>query len=185
MEKALPTEPSITEISPRDFEKHVVDWLRATTQSPDTVQISHLKKVAVSSGEYELDGVATFDIWNGIKFSILIECKRYNRPVKRDTVILAHAKTRELSMQKTMVVSTSGFQKGAIEFATEKNVALIQLVDGRTTYFTRSAEQVPPEYFPDNLPDVAGWLVSKSDHSYLISTIESNNIEYLQAWLEL
>ena len=84
---------------------------------------------------------------------MIIECKRYTNPVNRDLVLALHRKTQELGAHKAMMFSTSGFQKGALEYAKKHGIALVKLADGAVTYMAKA------ENLPEKLPDFVPRLV--------------------------
>lgn len=88
-------------------------------------------------GEYEIDASAEFEIF-GARIKVLVECKRYNKPVARDLVMTLLAKLHSTAMQKAIMVSTSGFQSGAITFARKHGIALIHVKDGSSSSLTKS-----------------------------------------------
>jgi restriction system protein len=44
-----------------------------------------------------------------------------------------------------MIFSTSGFQKGALEYAAAHGIATITFIDGKSTYETRAMNSQPVE----------------------------------------
>ena len=70
---------------------------------------------------------------------VLVECKNQTRPVERDEVMVLESKIRDVNAQKGMLFSTSGFQSGAIEFASAKHIATVSIVEGKWLYETRAA----------------------------------------------
>lgn len=85
--------------------------------------IGHLVVLPGSGGEYEFDAVAEFSIFDGARIVVLVECKRYNRPVERDVILSLSSKLYDVGAQKAMIFSTAGFQKGALEFAASNGIA--------------------------------------------------------------
>ena len=63
-----------------------------------------------------------------------------------------------------MLFITSGFQSGAIKYATVHNIALVSIFDGTATYETRSAFPLaakPPAWL--NLPKFSLWHIGEND----------------------
>ena len=56
--------------------------------------------------------------------------------------------------------ATTGYQRGAIEYASRHGVALVTVADGRTSYETKSRQ--PPTPYPPSVPPYVGWLHSLS-----------------------
>jgi restriction system protein len=119
---------------------------------------SHRQKVAGPDGVYEIDVLARFSAL-GVDFTVLVECKHQRYTVKREVVQILNDRLRSLGAQKGVFVSTAQYQRGAIEYAQQHGIALIQLVEGRTTYFTKAygAPRAPTQWA--NVPSYAGWMV--------------------------
>jgi restriction system protein len=110
-------------------------------------------------GTYEIDITARFRIF-GADFLVLVECKNHKNHIKREQVQMLHAKLLSLSAQKAMLFATNPFQDGAVEYANQHGIALVQLASGETSYFARSASPTP---LPDSLPAYVGWLIVQHD----------------------
>ena len=133
-----PQEP--VDVTPNEYERQVLDWLRESEGEP-RLKIGHLERIAGSGGEYEFDVVARFTRFGGAEFTVLVECKRYRGAVKRDLVLALHAKLRDVGAHKAMMFSASGFQKGAVEYASQNGIALLIFRNGRTLYETRTKDR--------------------------------------------
>ena len=172
------------EITPEDYEKQVVEWLRNTGKKLKNFDINHLKSLTGSSGTYTFDGVAMFEEFDGANFIILIECKRYNRPVERDHVLAFHSKMRDVGAHKAIMFSTSGYQKGALEYASQQGIALITFVEGKALYETKDAFNDNPE--PPlwaNIQPFAGIIMSYSENKISTHAFDSRNLTGLKEWL--
>jgi len=112
-------------IKPEEFEKQVKSWLERIHNNLRSFTITHREHLKGRNGEYEIDAVARFEISEGAEIVVLVECKRYKNPIKRDVVMLLNQKLQEMGAHKGMVFSTSGFQSGAISFAAEHKIATI------------------------------------------------------------
>lgn len=118
-----------------------------------------------------------------VDFLTLVECKRYRAPVDREKVQALLSKMQSVGAQKGILFSTSGFQSGAIEFAQIHGIALVELVDRRSTYLTKSLENddlLPWPQVPNFIPRIAGWLVRGNK----MSLVTPDHPEYLKAYLE-
>jgi restriction system protein len=99
--------------------------------------------------------------------------------------MLLNQKLQEIGAHKGMIFSTSGFQSGAIEFATEHGIATITVQDGKTNYHTKSRRKdvVPPPWV--HISNFIGWFteagLNGSEH---YSLIDDKRIEPLAAWFE-
>lgn len=147
--------------TPEEFEKCVKEILDGMGVDLREYQSNHREVVGGSDGEYEIDIMVRFSAL-GLSYVTLVECKRHNSAIKREVVQSLWAKLLSVGAQKGLVFSTSGFQSGAIEFATAHGIALVQLCDGRSCYFTRSAgsasETLDWDRVPDCIPKIVGWL---------------------------
>jgi restriction system protein len=138
-------------VSWEEYERQVHDVL---TSAGGRVNLQVTGKRTLKAGdgedEYEVDASAELEMFGGALIKIIIECKCHTKPVNRDLVLTLHAKAQDLGAHKAMLFSTSGFQKGAVTYAKRYGISLVQLADGRVTYFTRSA--TAPERVPDFVP---------------------------------
>jgi restriction system protein len=116
-------------MSPRDFEAEVkrhFDSLGIELRSYE----SQLRPVAARyDGDYEIDVTAAFEAL-GIRILVLVECKHQRRPVAREVVQLLWAKLDSIAAHKGIVVSSSGFQEGAVTFARKHGIALFDMKAG-------------------------------------------------------
>ena len=134
------------EITPREFEIEVKNHFDRLGKGLKNYESKHLENVhGLSGGEYEIDITASFDALGGT-IKILIECRHYHRKIERDDVLTVHKKMETLGFQKVILVTSFGFQKGALEYAKANGIALVVLQDGRLTYRTKSMEEteLPP-----------------------------------------
>ena len=172
------------DITPEQFERQVRDWLQASADGLQSLRVTHLRKVEGDSGEYEIDVMAEFEVFGGALVKVLVECKRYKNPVKRDVVMVLESKIRDTSAHKGMVFSTSGFQKGAIEFAQNRGIATVTLQHGNTNYFTASkwsGPVTPPPWLPRS--EYIGWFMTLSDEgSRSFSLIDDDRKDPLIEW---
>lgn len=121
-------------------------------------KIEHNVKEEAPDGTYQLDIVATFTAL-GVELKILCECKQYTSPVKRERVELLEGRMRSLGMHKGILLSTSGFQSGAIKYAKSHGIALIQVFDHSCQKYSHGAglnvevdENDPLKYIEDHWP---------------------------------
>jgi restriction system protein len=172
------------EISPEEYEKRVVDWLREAAGTLDKFEVKPLRHLSGPGGDYEFDAVAQLTILNGAQIVILVECKRYSRPVEREKLLSLWAKMQDVKAHKAMIFATCGFQSGALEYAKVYGIATVAFVQGEFLYETRGARtpgQSPPWA---GLPDYAGIFMSKEDDRVSCSTIKLTNTDVLRKWLQ-
>ena len=136
-------DPEPITVSPEEFEREVMTLLELTLDPPAKPSIRHRELVDGSDGKYEIDLTVRFNVL-GVDFLIVVECKHHKNPIKRETVQILHDRIRSVGAQKGILFSTSGFQRGAIEYASQHGIALIMFIEGKSTYFTRSFGP-PPE----------------------------------------
>lgn len=127
-------------MTPTEFEKASLEWLsHQDNRYPDAV-IEHNVTVRTRNGDYQLDGKITFSAYN-VPFVIIIECKMYTHPVKRDALVALQDKVQEMGAQKGILVTTASFQRGAIQYAKNKGITLIRLKGANGDF--------SPEYYTD------------------------------------
>jgi restriction system protein len=177
-----PTNP--LEVTPEEYEKQVVSWLQSAGEGLKGFSVSHLEKIHGNGGEYSIDGWAEFEVFGGAKVCVLVECKRRGRPVERDVILGVYAKAQAIGAQKSIVFSTSGFQRGAVEFATSASIALVIFVDGKLTYVTRSREPLSEASYPPDLPGFAGQMIRSEGNKTTILTISDDQINPLADWFK-
>lgn len=155
----------IQSITPEEFEKQVIRWLNATGAGLKNLTISHLKVLAGEGGDFEIDGVAEFEIFGGASVVVLIECKRYSHPIERDHVMLLHAKVQDTNSNKGILFSTAPFRRGALRYAKSHNIATVQISNGTAGFRSRSLGE-PIDYSSSIYPqyDFTGWFTTLEDN---------------------
>ena len=118
--------------SPEEFEAHVKEILDKQGFSLESYQSELREKVKALDGNYEIDITARFKAF-GIKFLVVVECKNWTNPVKREQVLSLESKKQSVGAQKAMLYTTSSFQEGAIEFAEAHGIALLQIRVGNSS----------------------------------------------------
>jgi restriction system protein len=132
------------ELSPEDYERAVADIVREADQEVTDWQVQHLDPVEGVDGTYIIDVTVRFRVL-GADYVTLFECKRHISPVKREDVQVLHDKLRSTGAHKGIVVSASGFQRGALIYAETNGIACVRLLDGAWTYETRDLNQTARE----------------------------------------
>jgi restriction system protein len=148
--------PNITSVQ---FELEVKKYLESTAGKLKDFQTVHRESMDGQDGTYEIDITARFRIF-GADFLVLVECKNHKNHIKREHVQMLHCKLVSLSAQKAMLFATTPFQDGAVEYANQHGIALVQLASGETLYFTKRGNHTP---LPDSLPSYVGWLIAQHD----------------------
>lgn len=154
------TQDYVCSISPSEFEKFCMELLGnyASEEHLNDFNIEHNKKQKAPDGTYQLDIVASFTALD-VEIKMLCECKQYTSPVKRERVELLESRLKSLGMHKGILLSTSGFQRGAIQYAKAHGIALIQVFDHSCQMYSHSAghnveidKNDPIKYMEDHWP---------------------------------
>jgi len=133
----IPTQKAFMDLTPEQFEKHSLELLSEQTQRLENLVIEHNKIIKSYDGNYQIDGYIEFTMM-GIKYKTIIECKHYKSAITREKIQVLYGKIQSLGAQKGILISTSNFQSGALEYARIHGIALIQMTEAGTTYETRS-----------------------------------------------
>jgi restriction system protein len=136
-----------TEISPSEFEKLVKGYFLEIGGRLKNFNATHNVKIKSFDGDYQIDVFAEFEALN-TDIKVLVECKKHKTRIKREVVQILFDKLRATGSHKGIIFSTSGFQRGAEEYAKKHGIALITVIDGKLTVKTKSAEKpkVSEEY---------------------------------------
>lgn len=179
-----PWDENITEMTSKEFELFVKNLLESANEKLHDLEIVHDEKIQNHDGTYQIDVTTRFKAFGG-EFLILIECKHHKNPIKREIVQALHDKVRTIGAQKGMIFSTIGFQKGAIQYASQHGIALVRVADGKTTYETRSIGNSTHE--PSSwvqIPKYIGWLIKQNgEDSINMSTVSEDRIDGLISFL--
>ena len=85
---------------------------------------AHLR--GMSGYVHQIDVVYRFRIWR-TDFLVLVECKQYSKSVGVDDLLQLKSRMDDLRAQKGLLVSSSGFQQGAITFAKANGISLLRV----------------------------------------------------------
>lgn len=137
----------ICDLTPTEFEKYCCEFLSgyAAKEQLNDFKIVHNTKIKTSDGRYQIDVYAEFTAM-GAQYKVLCECKKYKYRVNRDKVALLHSKLQSVGAQKGILISTSDFQSGAIEYAKAHGIALIKAEDYHFEYLSHSSGQQEIDY---------------------------------------
>lgn len=135
-------------LTPTEFELRCKEILAgyAEKERLQNFKISHNEIISAYDTSYQIDVFASFTAL-GTTFKVLCECKRYKNPVKQETILTLEGKLRSIGAHKGIVISTSSFQRGAIDYANAHGIALIQVSDHGEEVYSHSsgAEEESPE----------------------------------------
>lgn len=157
----------VCSLTPIEFEEYCLKILLgyAEKEKLPNFSISHDVKLPASDGIYQIDVFATYTAL-GAEMKIICECKQYKNRVNREKVVVLADKVRTLGAQKGILLSTAGFQSGAIQYAKEHGIALIQVFDTRVNWYSHSAgpdavidEDDPFTYAERHAPTFEGYQI--------------------------
>lgn len=137
----IPTKDYFCDMTPEEFEKYSLDILREQTKGLENLEIQHNVIIKKNDGNYQIDGKIQFDVM-GIRYVTLVECKHYKNSITREKVQILYDRIRAIGANKGVLISTSNFQIGAIKYAKEHGIALIQIVEADLTYEIRTKPNV-------------------------------------------
>lgn len=143
-------------LTPTEYELAVRQILDGAGLGLTDVRSTHLDKVRGVDGEYVIDVAVRFSAL-GASFLVLVECKHERRKVERQDVQILHDKIRSTGAQKGMLFSIAGFQSGALDYAGVHGIALVQLADGASTWFTKGFGHATPIRSHGRVPHYVGW----------------------------
>ena len=126
MEHNLPAN-YVLDISPTDFEQLVRDYLAEAGKGLPSFEVYHNVKENSHDGTYQIDVKATFEIFDGGSIIVLVECKKYSSPVKREKVEILFSRLQSIGAHKGIIFSTSGFQRqvfNKVPSSSQQNMAL-------------------------------------------------------------
>ncbi len=146
-----PIKDTVLEMDPRDFEKYSLQILQSKMKGLENVKFVHNKVVEAYDGNYQLDGYIEFEVM-GVLYKTIVECKHYKYPISREIVQKVYDILRTTGAQKGIVVSSSNFQSGAVKYAKEHGIALIQLTEAGDIFNERAPYKVIMNnvYVPSN-----------------------------------
>lgn len=137
----IPTYEQVLDMSPTDFELYSMQILENQFKSADKYIIEHNKIIEVDDGNYQIDVYIEFEIF-GVKYRTLVECKHYKSSISREKVAVLKDKIQSTGANKGIIISTSNFQSGAIQYATKHGIALVQIVESGMAYEVRNFEDL-------------------------------------------
>jgi hypothetical protein len=124
-------------ITPGEFEQFVAGELLGAAQSQvDGLVVTTHEKVAGVDGVYDFDATVRYR-FAGMDFLVVVEAKMHRNPIKRELVQVLRQKVQSVGAHKGVLVATSAFQAGAVEFARTHGIALVTVTEGRFVFTTR------------------------------------------------
>ena len=173
-------------ITPTAFEELVLDWLRKCGPCQDRqYEAEHLGVMPGAGGDYKIDVLVKLTAFGGAVIIVLVECKHQARPVEREDVLVLESKLRDVGAHKGILFSTSGFQRGAIQYATAHGIATVTVVEGNWLYETRGAVSGPVKPTPwAKFDTYTGIRIRSTENGISCHTIELARVETLKEWFE-
>lgn len=93
------------------------------------IPVDHLRKFTSTSGNsYKMDLSYSFKILD-MTYLTLVECKYWKSSVTREKVGYFKSIMDELKAQKGIIVTTKGFQSGAVTYAQTQNIGLVKITN--------------------------------------------------------
>ncbi len=174
------------DISPSEFEDWAASVFESAQSSLDDLTVTVHDRVTGTDGEFDFDATVRFR-WAGVDFVVIVEAKRHKNPIKRELVQVLHSKMQSVGAHKGVMFSTSGFQRGAVDFAKTHGIALVSVTEGRFMYETKSAERRPALTREEakemwNLPTFAGHCYQPGDtpDATRLTLIDTRHPEYVR-----
>lgn len=130
------------DITSDEFEAFVTELFQATADQLEELTVTPHEKIVASDGTYDFDATVRFD-WAGLSFLVLVEAKRHKDPIKRELVAVLHQKIHSVGANKGVMISTSPYQRGALQFAKQHGIALATVTEGRFTIEAKAAVKPP------------------------------------------
>lgn len=131
------------DLTPQEFEQFVVELLESVSPSVEGFQVILHDKLEGADGHYDFDATVRFAL-GGMDFLVLIEAKRHTNPIKRELVQVLHDKLRSVGAHNAAMISTAPYQRGALDYAKKRGIALVTITEARFTFETREAGEAPP-----------------------------------------
>lgn len=182
----IPVREAYLELTPEEFEKYSLELLSEQTRGLENLKIEHNRVIEAFDGNYQIDGYIEFTVM-GIKYKTLVECKHYKSSITREKVQILYEKIQSIGAQKGILISTSNFQSGAIQYASAHGIALIQLTEADIHYETRGKLNVvvqyglPPQHYGKKY---VGILLNQGDFGSITCSHLSKTSQTLREFLE-
>lgn len=132
------------DLTPEEFEIRVVEWLKEEfgAENLKDVTVEHLADRESADGiRCKLDALVTVRM-AGMEYVTVVECKHQRRRVEGEEVDILAAKVERYG-HKGLLVSTGGFQRGAVQRAKARKIALVHMTAGGPKYLARNKGGVP------------------------------------------
>lgn len=162
------TQEYVCSITPEEFEVFCMKLFQeyAKKENLKDFNIEHNVIKAAYDGNYQIDVLAGFTAM-GVRHRVLCECKQLSSKVKRERVEMLENRLNSLGYNKGILLSTRGFQSGAVQYANAHGVALIQVYDHSHVAVSHSGgpEEIGDDafkYIEDHWPMYEAVLVTET-----------------------
>lgn len=132
------------DVSPEVFEILVVEWLKHEfgAENLRQVTVEHQAERESTDGlRCKLDALVSVRL-AGMDYVTVVECKHQHRPVEGEEVDVLAMKVERYG-HKGLLVSTGGFQRGALQRAGVEKIALVHMTAGGPVYKARNRDGMP------------------------------------------
>jgi hypothetical protein len=120
-------------VSGADYERLVGDVIEAmqifgSTGAGSTTQVFRRKRYSGAQDPhgYEIDVSLEVRLPPGLRLLVIVECKAHARPIERSVVQQLIQVRDDIAANKAILVSTHGFNEGAVRLAQKAGIALWQ-----------------------------------------------------------
>jgi restriction system protein len=170
-------------MTPKEYERAVAALFSTLGKDVQDLKVKHGERLQGSDGTYVIDTTVRYRALGGAEFLVLIEAKRHGRPVERGTVQKLYQIVQSTGAHKGIVASSSGFQQGAVEFADEHGIALVQFAgagESRWVIRTRGTHDLGHSHTPRGFVAIS---VSNGEGGGVLLTTLTGQPDYLKALL--
>lgn len=95
------------------------------------IPVCHLKTfTSLTGNKYEIDLSYSFTLFD-INYLTLVECKNWDSFVTREKIGYFKSIIDDLKAHKGLIITTKGFQRGAINYAQSQNIGLIKIINDK------------------------------------------------------
>ncbi|WP_312444561.1 restriction endonuclease [Lacrimispora sp.] len=177
----IPERENYTDMSPEEFEKYTLQLLKESIKGLEKVHFEHNIFVNTFDGTYQIDGIIRYNLF-GCNYITLVECKKYNGPIKREALQVLHDKVRSIGAHKGIFVTTSYYQSGAYDYAKAHGIALLTIIDGKLNYEIRSQGEIEDYMYPLSLPKYVTIMQEKTSENTTSCKVVDDT-EYVREFL--
>lgn len=144
----------------------------------NNISVIHQGKLVSASGNaYTVDLYYEFYV-GGSKYVTVIECKNWQRPVKREQVSSFYSVIQDLGVHKGIIVTPIGFQEGALKLALDKGIALYKITwQGEMENLSHYDGNFRP--YLEELLTISENTASKFDNGFGIAVEKNDVFEYI------